>query len=144
MWKVNTSSLEAQSVLGGPDLTPFYGLIDGGRDGDFFKEMKELFYYSQLRNHGLEENTNRVIKLTIPISEIPYVMRGLGFYPTEQEIEDMVNEVKFVNYVDTNEHADSINLDDFIRCNHLTLFSFILTILIYLDLKYFFLFFLLI
>ena len=42
-------SLEAQSILGGPDLKPFYGLIDGGRDGEFFKEMKELFYYCQLR-----------------------------------------------------------------------------------------------
>jgi len=42
-------SLEAQSVLGGPDLQPFYGLLDGGRDVEFYKEMKELFYYSQLR-----------------------------------------------------------------------------------------------
>lgn len=42
-------SLEAQSILGGADLKPFYGLIDGGREGEFFKEMKELFYYSQLR-----------------------------------------------------------------------------------------------
>jgi hypothetical protein len=44
--------LEAQSILGGADLKPFYGLIDGGRDGDFFKEMKELFYYSQLREYN--------------------------------------------------------------------------------------------
>lgn len=125
MWNVNTSSLEAQSILGGPDLKPFYGLIDGGRDGEFFKEMKELFYYSQLRDHGLDENTYRDIKLTIPINEIPYVMRGLGFYPTEQEIEDMINEVKFQNYVETNEHADSINLDDFIRLyiNHRSAFG---------------------
>jgi hypothetical protein len=41
--------LEAQSILGGADLKPFYGLLDGGREGEFFKEMKELFYYSQLR-----------------------------------------------------------------------------------------------
>ena len=115
MWQVNLKSLEAQSVLGGPDLKPFYGLIDGGRDGEFFKEMRELFYYSQLRHHGLAENTDRVIKTTIPLSEIPYVMRGLGFYPTEQEIEEMINEVKFGQYIDTNEFVDSINLDDFIR-----------------------------
>ncbi len=31
----------------------------------------------------------------------------------------MINEVKFGNYVETNEHADSINLDDFIKCKHL-------------------------
>ena len=42
-------ALETQSILGGPDLKPFYGLIDGGREGEFFKEMRHLFYYSQLR-----------------------------------------------------------------------------------------------
>ncbi|CAF0707326.1 unnamed protein product, partial [Brachionus calyciflorus] len=115
MWKINLSALEAQSVLGGADLKPFYGLIDGGREGEFFKEMKELFYYSQLRHHGLNENTERVIKLTIPLGEIPFVMRGLGFYPTEQEVEDMINEVKFSEYVDTNKFVETINLDDFIR-----------------------------
>lgn len=49
MWKINLPSLEAQSMLGGADLQPFYGLLDGGRDGEFYKEMKELFYFSQLR-----------------------------------------------------------------------------------------------
>jgi len=81
MWRLNASALQAQSVLGGADLTPFYGLLDGGREGEFFKEMRELFYYAQLRHHGLHENTDRVIKTTIPLSEIPFVMRGLGFYP---------------------------------------------------------------
>jgi hypothetical protein len=42
-------SLEAQTILGGPDLKPFYGLLEGGREGSLFKEMTELFYYSQLR-----------------------------------------------------------------------------------------------
>ena len=115
MWRLNASALQAQSVLGGADLTPFYGLLDGGREGEFFKEMRELFYYSQLRHHGLHENTDRVIKTTIPLSEIPFVMRGLGFYPTEQEIEEMINEVKFGKYIDTNELVDTIDLDDFIR-----------------------------
>ncbi|RNA14704.1 WD repeat-containing 66 [Brachionus plicatilis] len=87
MWNINLKALEAQSVLGGADLKPFYGLIEGGREGEFFKEMRELFYYSQLRHHGLNENTQRAIKLTIPLSEIPFVMRGLGFYPTEQELQ---------------------------------------------------------
>ena len=63
----------------------------------------------------MTENTERVIKTTIPLSEIPFVMRGLGFYPTEQEIEDMINEIKFSEYIDTNAFVESINLDDFIR-----------------------------
>jgi hypothetical protein len=34
----------------------------------------------------LNANDERIIKLTIPLSEIPFMMRGLGFYPTEQEV----------------------------------------------------------
>ncbi|CAF1135984.1 unnamed protein product, partial [Brachionus calyciflorus] len=117
MWKINLSALEAQSVLGGADLKPFYGLIDGGREGEFFKEMKELFYYSQLRHHGLNKNTERVIKLTIPLGEIPFVMRGLGFYPTEQEVEHMINEFKYSEYFNKDKFFET-NLNDFIRMMH--------------------------
>ena len=42
-------ALQAQSKLGGEGLTPFYGLLDGGREGDLFKELEDYFYYAQLR-----------------------------------------------------------------------------------------------
>jgi len=49
MLHVNPQVLQAQAQLGGKDLIPFYKLLEGGRDGDIFREMQELFYYSQLR-----------------------------------------------------------------------------------------------
>ena len=36
------SALEAQSKLGGEDLIPFYGLLDGGRDGELFAQLGRL------------------------------------------------------------------------------------------------------
>ena len=42
-------ALEAQGKLGGDGLIPFYGLLDGGRDGDLFRELEDYFYYAQLR-----------------------------------------------------------------------------------------------
>jgi hypothetical protein len=49
MLRVNPQVLQAQAQLGGKDLIPFYKLLEGGRDGDIFREMQQLFYYSQLR-----------------------------------------------------------------------------------------------
>ena len=49
MLRVNCQVLQAQAQLGGKDLIPFYKLLEGGREGDIFREMQDLFYYSQLR-----------------------------------------------------------------------------------------------
>ena len=43
-------------------------------------------------------------------------MRALGYYPTEQEVEEMINEVKFSTYIDTKTYVDEIDLNDFIKC----------------------------
>ena len=49
VWILYCSALEAQSKLGGEDLIPFYGLLEGGRDGELFAELEDYFYYAQLR-----------------------------------------------------------------------------------------------
>ena len=41
------------------------------------------------------------------------------------QIEEMINEVKFSKYVETNEFVEEINLDDFIRCKIADLFLLI-------------------
>ena len=39
-----------------------------------------------------------------------------------EKVEEMIDEVKFSRYVDTNEYVEAINLDDFIRRNYVFLF----------------------
>ena len=34
----------------------------------------------------MDSTEEREISTTIPISEIPFIMRALGYYPTEQEV----------------------------------------------------------
>ncbi|RLV99937.1 hypothetical protein DV515_00009323 [Chloebia gouldiae] len=114
-WKVNLHILNAAAFLGGEDLIPFYNLLDGGREGKFFRELEDYFYYVQLCSQGIKTLETRQVSTHIPLEEIPSVMRAVGFYPSEEEIEDMINEVKFSKYADTGEEVTKINLDDFIK-----------------------------
>ncbi|NXT70328.1 CF251 protein, partial [Chaetops frenatus] len=114
-WKVNLPALDAAAFLGGEDLIPFYNLLDGGREGRFFRELEDYFYYVQLCSQGINTLENRQVSTHMPLEEIPSVMRAIGFYPSEEEIEEMINEVKFSKYADTGEEVTKINLEDFIK-----------------------------
>lgn len=54
---------------------------------------------------------NREVSTKIPLSEVPFVMRAMGFYPSEQEV------LWYVIYAPTT-HILSVNLRIF-RCLHL-------------------------
>ncbi|XP_031298484.2 cilia- and flagella-associated protein 251 [Camelus dromedarius] len=114
-WEINLSALEAVVSLGGEDLTPFYGLVSGGREGKFYRELEDYFYYSQLRSQGIDTMETRKVSEHICLSELPFVMRAIGFYPSEEKIEDMFNEIRFSEYVDTGKLIDKINLPDFFK-----------------------------
>ncbi|XP_055861223.1 cilia- and flagella-associated protein 251-like isoform X2 [Biomphalaria glabrata] len=115
MWEINIAALSAQAKLGGEDLVPFYGLLEGGRDGELFAELEELFYYAQLRHQGINSLETRQISNRVPLTEVPYIMRAMGFYPSEQEIEDMLNEIKYDEYVNLGHYQEDIDLGGFIK-----------------------------
>ncbi|XP_027269802.2 cilia- and flagella-associated protein 251 [Cricetulus griseus] len=114
-WEINLSALDAAVSLGGEDLTPFYGLVPGGREGKFYRELEDYFYYSQIRTQGIDTMETRQVSEHICLSELPFVMRAIGFYPSEEKIDDMFNEIKFSEYVDTGRLIDKINLPDFLK-----------------------------
>jgi len=115
MWEINLDALEAAAALGGEGLVPFYGLLEGGRDGELFAELEDYFYYAQIRSQGVDTTDTRQVSTKVPLVQVPYIMRALGFYPTEQEIDDMINELKFSNYVATGKYVTEIDLGEFIK-----------------------------
>ena len=51
----------------------------------------------------------------IPLEEIPALMRAVGFYPSEEEVMHMINEIRYKSFMVTGETQDYIGLDEFIR-----------------------------
>ena len=49
----------------------------------------DYFYYAQLVSQGEESTAPRESTGQVPLDRIPDLMRALGYYPTEQEVQNM-------------------------------------------------------
>ncbi|KAJ8950416.1 hypothetical protein NQ318_003692 [Aromia moschata] len=106
-------------ILGGTELEPFYCLIEGGKNGWLFQEIKDLFYYMQILQQESLDMPRRVTD-SIRLSELPDLVRTCGFYPTEFELENMMLDIKYRNFYETGKISEEINFIDFVKlfCNH--------------------------
>ena len=77
--------------------------------------MKDFFYYSMIRSKN--ENTTKTRKLngTVPLDELPNLMRAMGYYPTMQEVENMKSEVRYSRFAETGDNVESVDINTFIR-----------------------------
>lgn len=77
--------------------------------------MNDFFYYSIIRYK--KENTTKTRKLDekiVPVDELPNLMRAMGYYPTEQEVKNMIDEVKYSNFTDAAMPTKEVKFDKFI------------------------------
>ena len=108
-WDIDPLVLEDFSLEGGTGSEAFFSLLPDKKESKLFKDMKDYFCYVQIEK-GATSLSNK-----IPLDDVPTVCRALGFYPTEREIEDMMNEIKYSNYVNTGQLETDIVLEDFLQ-----------------------------
>jgi WD40 repeat protein len=109
---------EGMRFVEDPDASPvdpFMELLEGGPDGAFVQEIVDYFYYAQLRSQGEDSKQPRVITGAVPLTELANLVRALGHYPSEKDVEYMLHEASYMTYHETGEVTDQIGFDDFIR-----------------------------
>ena len=64
-----------------------------------------------------KENTTKTRKLEgwVPVQQLPFLMRAMGYYPTQQEIYNMMDEVRFSSYTTMGEPNLYVDLNTFIK-----------------------------
>merc|ERR1712054_609349 len=124
-WLIDPQPVSSASYLAGSGIEPFVKLVDGGEEGEFFSDMKDYFYYSQIRSQDENTTKARTLDGTIPVEEVPHLMCALGYFPTQLEIKNMTNEVKYSRFGESGEYVDRINFDDLVKLyvNHRPVFA---------------------
>ncbi|KAK9303373.1 hypothetical protein QLX08_004956 [Tetragonisca angustula] len=115
MWKIKRRSVDVLAQLGGEGLAPYYCLIDGGEKGWFINEIKDLFYYAQILHQGENVIAPRVISDTVSTKEVPNLMRAVGYYPSNEEIEILMGEISYRDYAATGHIIEEIKFEDFVK-----------------------------
>ena len=111
--------------MGGEGIEPFINLIDGKRDGQTFQDMKDYFYYAMVKSKTEDTTKTRKLDGKVPIDQLGNLMRAMGHYPTNKEIDNMKTEVEFGSYTENCEKIDRFDLETFVKLfvNHRPVFG---------------------
>lgn len=117
---VQTLSGNVRDVVQDPDILgqytarcqmmSYYDLLDDGPFGELHQNIVDYFYYCQLRHGGEDTMDTRTLTGHIPLEEIPALVRAIGFYPTEEEVTQMINEIRYKSFMVTGMTQDTIGL----------------------------------
>lgn len=100
-WKIDGTKVmppeEVEAVKeatnGHVPLDHLIAIIEGGPEGELMKEVVDYFYYAQIRAQGEETTAKRELLGAIPFSQLPNLLRALGYYPSELELGHLTYEV---------------------------------------------------
>lgn len=83
----------ARATPSGVPLDHLIAAIEGGADGELMTEIVDYYYYAQIRSQGEETTAKRELLGAIHFSQMPNLLRALGYYPSELDIGHLTYEV---------------------------------------------------
>lgn len=122
LYTLNPLALETQIALSGTGIDPYLDLLFPRSDipsrDAFVREMEDYFYYAQLRSQGEDAIRTRRIEGLVPVAEVPLIMQAMGYYPSLQEVEDLVNEVRYERWFGgfVGDLRGEVSFEELIKC----------------------------
>ena len=77
--------------------------------------MQDFFYYSMIRSKDEHTTKTRELNDTVPLVELPNLMRAMGYYPTQHEVAHMMDEVRFSKFSVDGQAIEHVKIEDFIK-----------------------------
>lgn len=118
MWYVNYAAIDEQEKMveaGQNPLDIYPNLLEGGKDGLIYRDLKDFFYYAQINSNTDKPTKAKKLDGKIPYTEVPQMMRALGYYPTKLESQNMMNEVLYSKRHLSDKLEESLELDTFVK-----------------------------
>ena len=108
-WTVDPQVLEDQQNPSSNTVKDFLSVLPDKTESKLFSDMKDFFCYIQIEK-GATALSNK-----LPIEDIANLFRALGYYPTDKEVEDITNEVKYSDYVNTGKLRVDVGLEECLK-----------------------------
>lgn len=80
---------------------------------EFTQLMRDYFYYVQIRSDGLKKRSLKKVEGKITVRDGVDIMRALGYFPTESEVENMEAEIAFKRMKAAGDDKQESDLIDF-------------------------------
>lgn len=100
-WRYNVNPLNDAVLNNGSDLKPFLSLLEGGEDGLKYQDMKNFFYYAQIKSKDENTTKQRTLSEIVPKEYIHGLLTSMDFYPSKKELQNIENEVRYSKYSET-------------------------------------------
>lgn len=110
MWDIDTSAIDALSDLQEEGSRDISQVAEPGT----LEEIRNYFYYAQIRHQGEDTTEERHITGLVPLDAVPNLMRALGYYPSQAEIQDMVDELEHQAAIKVKPPPTSIDFNSFV------------------------------
>lgn len=95
---------------------PYYQqLNDGGLGGSVHNEAENIFTLLQLQAGKKASRARSHLGNAIPLSSLPVMFQALGYYPSQSEMKEILNELKYSNFSQSGVMADCVTMDEAIQ-----------------------------